>query len=143
MSSISWGDRREPPRSRRPRVERPDHLDFIRSLPCLACRFGPESNLDGASMGVEAAHIRYADLRFAKRETGKGEKPDDKWAVPLCARHHRTGPQAQHSMDEEAFWRLQNIDATRVAAGLFLNSGDHNAGLIVIMAAQTKAPHLL
>lgn len=74
---------------KRPRIEDGKHLAWIRTLPCV---------ITGA-YGVEAAHIRFADFRFAKRETGKAEKPDDKWGLPLSPEMHRE----QHNMNENAF----------------------------------------
>ena len=48
------------------------------------------------------------------------EKPSDKWAVPLCNRHHRE----QHGMNEMDFWKCNGInpfvlgdDATAVLKG--------------------------
>ena len=49
------------------------HLDMIRQLPCI---------LSGRP--AEAAHIRYADAKHNKTETGAGRKPDDCWTVPLA-----------------------------------------------------------
>lgn len=90
---------------RRPRVESGDRLDFCRKLPCLIC--------SGES---EAAHVRYASYRHGKRETGMGEKSDDRWTVPLCDAHHRLSPDSQHSMGERKFWGLHGIDPLCIAA---------------------------
>jgi hypothetical protein len=38
------------------------------------------------------------------------EKPDDKWTVPLCADHHRTGKGAQHGAGEREWWTGRGID---------------------------------
>jgi hypothetical protein len=84
-------------RQRQPRVHNAKHLDFIRSQPCCICK-------DNTS--TEAAHIRSGNLGWGKRSTGMQEKPDDKWAVPLCNKHHRE----QHSMDEMDFWASYGID---------------------------------
>ena len=91
-------------RQREPRQHDKRHLDFIRSLPCCIC----------GGIDTEAAHIRTASLMDGKRETGGGEKPDDKWAVPLCGAHHRE----QHSMNEMAFWKRYNIDPFLLAIAL-------------------------
>lgn len=50
-----------------------------------------------------------------KRPTGLGEKPDDKWAMPLCSEHHRE----QHSMGEREFWEGYGIDPIRNCLALF------------------------
>jgi hypothetical protein len=102
-------------RQRQPRQIDADHLAFVRSLPCCVC---------GNDIETEAAHVRLAAARAAKREVGKGEKPDDIWTVPLCGKHHRE----QHTMSEDMFWRKYSIDPLAVAAFLALRSGDTEAG---------------
>ena len=83
-------------RQRQPREECPGYLAAIRKLPCCACH---------AAAPSEAAHIRMGNITRGKRPTGMAEKPDDKWAVPLCAGCHRTDDESQHSIGEEHFWR--------------------------------------
>ncbi len=87
---------------RRPRVEEAGRLGFVRKLPCLICN----------RLGVEAAHVRYASYRHGKRETGAGEKADDRWTVPLCPDHHRE----QHASGERRWWEAKGIDPLCVAA---------------------------
>ena len=99
------------------------HLNFIRSLPCCTC-------LDNIS--TEAAHVRMADARYEKAETGMGRKPADQWTVPLCARDHTL----QHSMGERKFWGMAEIDPLRLAVELFKVTGDHAAGERIIREAQ-------
>lgn len=95
-----------------PRVHNADHLDFIRQLPCACC---------GNPFQTEAAHIRTESQFHGKSYTGKGEKPSDIWAVPLCNAHHTE----QHKGNELAFWRLQGIDPFVLALSLAACSGDH------------------
>lgn len=110
---------------KRPRERDDGHLKFIRTLPCVFP--------SGCQGTVEAAHVRFGDLRYGKRECGKGEKPDDCWTLPLCQRHHRL----QHSIPgERAFWRDLDKDALTIAALLFLASGDEARGRAVVIAAQ-------
>lgn len=97
------------------RVKNEAHLAFIRSLPCVIC---------GDNTSTEAAHIRYADPRVAKRPTGIGERPDDKFTVPLCGKHHRK----QHGMSERDFWRGHRIDPILVALALWSVTGSVEAG---------------
>jgi hypothetical protein len=67
------------------------HLAFIRTLPCVIC---------GDNTTVEAAHIRRSDARIGKPITGIGIKPDDKYTLPLCGRHHRE----EQKLGEGGFW---------------------------------------
>ena len=91
-------------RQRQPREKDAKHLDFIRSLPCCIC----------GRIDTEAAHIRTASLAHGKRETGRAEKPSDKWALPLCNEHHRE----QHTMNEMKFWASYGIDPFMLAIRL-------------------------
>lgn len=91
-------------RQRQPRERDDKHLRFIRSLPCCIC----------GRYDVEAAHIRTASLAHGKNHTGMGEKPSDKWTVPLCVGHHRE----QHTMNEMTFWKLHGIDPFMLALTL-------------------------
>ena len=106
---------------RQPRQKSEMHLAFIRQLPCLVC-------LDNT--GTEAAHIRFSDPRAAKVNPGVGQKPHDRWTVPLCGRCHRE----QHEIKEQRFWDMQMIDPLFVAMALFLNTGDVEAGERIVMA---------
>ena len=108
-------------RQRKPRQRDERHLDFIRQLPCLITARTP----------VEAAHIRYADLPEGKSYTGKGEKPDDKYTVPLHADQHRL----QHSMNEREFWKRARINPVKASKLLFAVSGNfEQAAKILTMA---------
>lgn len=90
------------------------HLTFIRTLPCAICA-------DNTS--TEAAHVRAADPRFAKRAVGMSEKPDDMWVTPLCGKCHKR----QHAMSEQHFWHLNRRDPHVLAMALWHNSGDADA----------------
>ena len=117
-------------RQRRPRVKDADHLAWIRTLPCI---------VSGRRQGIEAAHIRYSDQRFAKRQVGIGEKPDDCWTVPLHHEMHRTGSDAQHSSNERAWWRARGIDPVVVAAALYSVSGDDMAARLILQFTRESA----
>jgi hypothetical protein len=97
------------------------HLDFVRGLPCCVC---------GDNTATEAAHIRYSDPRIAKPITGIGIKPDDRFVVPLCGRHHRE----QHQFNEREWW-YGKVDPVLIALALFSVSGDHAAGTKIVEAA--------
>jgi hypothetical protein len=91
-------------RQRQPREKNAKHLALVRLLPCLVCGRGPS----------EAAHVRYGDHLRGKPPTGIGQKPDDRWCVPLCFRCHRY----QHTRGERIFWEAQGIDPIAVAIEL-------------------------
>lgn len=90
---------------KRPRIRDAGYLAWLRLQPCCVC---------GADKS-DAAHIRSTtmemDERYGKRPCGAGEKPDDKWAVPMCRSCHGT----QHAMNEMAFWRLHGMDPFALA----------------------------
>lgn len=108
---------------KRPRKEDASHLDYIRSLPCI---------VTGRLNQVQAAHIRYGDLSYGKRETGAGEKPDDRWCLPL----HRDEHCDQHKHGEREWWIARGIDPLRVACALWGASGDEEAGRLIIANAR-------
>ena len=97
------------------------HLKYIRSLACVIC---------GDDTSVEACHIRFADASLVKA-TGIAIKPDDYWVLPMCSKHHRL----QHSGNERKFWNDAGIDACLYALRLFSVSGDYEAGLAILKAA--------
>lgn len=110
------------------------HLVFLRRLPCVACTKTPAR---------EAAHIRMARPGLGKRETGKAEKPDDRWALPLCHKCHLSGPDAQHDMSEARFWEMQGIDPCALAMQLWALSGDEEASrALIFRAAMTHSQSL-
>ena len=104
---------------RKPRIEKPSHLDFIRSLPCVVTMKKPRS---------EAAHVRYGSRLYAKRNVGMQEKPDDRWTVPLCREAHA----AQHAMSESDWWARVGLDPLPLCLALWAVSGDEKAGLDII-----------
>lgn len=108
-------------RQRQPRVHDNGHLDFIRGLPCCICL----NNIE-----TEAAHVKMADPRAAKRNVGIGEKADDRWTLPLCGKHHRL----QHEIGEEAFWQGSHINPIFLCLALHSISGDHEAGESIVQA---------
>lgn len=111
---------------KRPRRTFPGHLEWVRTLP---------SAVSGV-FGVEAAHIRFGSLPHGKRETGVAEKPSDCWVLPLTPGEHRK----QHSMNEREFWKEAGIHPLTLAALLFTNTGDDEAGRLIIRNARTTAP---
>ena len=91
---------------RHPRVRNNGYLAFLRRQPCLACGATPS----------DAAHVRFAPHGSGWRYVGKGEKPDDARAVPLCRTHH----EQQHGMSEAVFWsQILRRDPVETCAELF------------------------
>ena len=97
-------------RQREPRIEDKAFLVFVREQRCCVC---------GAPPPVQAAHIRMASLAHGKRETGRGERPSDKWTVGLCSDCHLDGPNAQHKMGEKRFWQSHNLNPFVIAQRLY------------------------
>lgn len=92
-------------RQRQPRVEEPAYLAWVRLQPCLICR----------RPGSDPAHIRTGSRQYGKRQCGMGEKPDDRWVLPLCRYHHTE----QHSRNELAWWASYGIDPHATAVALY------------------------
>ena len=102
------------PKADRGRVRDPGFLAFLRRQPCAV---GPQ----GCDGPVEAAHVRLATPE--RGSTGMQVKPSDRYAVPLCAAHHRTGNGAQHVIGERRFWDAHGKDPFKIAADLFARYG--------------------
>jgi len=98
-----------------------NYLILVRSLPCLSCGMEPS----------EAAHVRFASAAFGKA-SGLQKKPEDKWALPLCADCHRLNRDAQHKGNERAFWERLGIDALPTCVALYAKRGDLVAARAVI-----------
>jgi len=65
-------------------------------------------------------------LEIGKPYTGKGEKPDDKWTLPLCkpVMGLRNGCHiTQHKGSEAEFWMRTGLDPFKIAANLWIESG--------------------
>lgn len=98
-------------KQKRPRIEDEAHLKWIRTLRC--CIRGTPN--------PDPAHIRSANPVYGKRETGGGEKPSDKWVVPLSREEH----DAQHAAGNELlWWASKGIDPFGLALALHSCSGD-------------------
>ena len=126
-----YGRPKVPPKKRRKRTpeqrKEDDHLNFIRVLPCAVC---------GSRERVEAAHLRSGSLEHGKPPTGMGQRPPHRWTTPLCAYHHREAPDAQHNMNELAFWSYHGIDPFILCKRLWEAKGDVEAMQFVIRTAR-------
>lgn len=110
-------------RQRLPRQEDAQHLDFIRSLPCVCC---------GNDIETQAAHLRTENRKYGKDFTGGQRKPSDMWTLPLCGRCH----DQQHSGNEESFWIAREINPWVLALSLHAASGDRQLAMEVIEMAR-------
>ncbi len=96
------------------------HLDCIRQLPCCICF---------PLKGGDPHH-----LKAQTGERGMGLRSTDKWAVPICRRHHdeveRIG-----SRNEFAWFKEHGIaDIRELAEALWANTGDLDRMKAVIEA---------
>ena len=98
---------------------RPQHLGFVRQLPCVAC---------GKAAPSEAAHVRTGT------DGSVGVKPGDRYAVPLCTACHAK----QHRIGELSFWSARHIDPLNVALRLWTVSGDIRAGERTVFRARQQ-----
>lgn len=110
-------------RFRDPRVKDEKYLKLVRQLPCVVC---------GDDTTTEAAHIRFADRTVAKRQAGMAEKSDDKYALPVCGRHHRE----QHMANEQEWWDEQGLDPVKTALALYVNRDDPETCLVICANAR-------
>lgn len=78
----------------------PKYLAWIRSRPCVVC---------GASRGIEASHTGLHGL---------GQKSPDSSAIPLCARHHRTGNDSYHKLGPRRFSQVHGLDIPEIVRRL-------------------------
>lgn len=81
-------------------VRSPIYLPWIRTLPCSVCR---------ATRAVEAAHTG---------PHGQSQKSSDLSAIPLCAKHHRTGDNSYHRLGARKFSEVNNLDVPAIVARL-------------------------
>lgn len=111
-----------PTDKKRPAKKDADYLKWLHELPCLVTGTRP----------VEAAHVSFADPRYGKRERGKCEKSDDRWALPLCRAEH----DRQHRIGERAYWASVKIDPLQVALALYGVKFDNTMAEIIIRNAR-------
>jgi hypothetical protein len=76
------------------------YLRWIRTLPCAICR---------TTRTVEAAHTG---------PHGLGQKSSDLSAIPLCARHHRTGYDSYHKLGPRKFAEAHQLNIPAIVVRL-------------------------
>jgi len=80
----------------------PRYLAWIRTQPCCIC---------GSPKTVEASHTG---------PHGIGQKSPDSSAIPLCARHHRTGYDSYHRLGPRRFSEKHNLNIPAIVRRLNL-----------------------
>jgi len=97
---------------RRGPAKDPAYLDWLRTLPCCVCAawreiFSEQHTQADQKTATEAAHVGARGL---------GQKcDDDREALPICERHHRTGALAQHKLGKK-FWTYHGLDRDALIA---------------------------
>jgi hypothetical protein len=81
-------------------VRNPEYLAWIRTHCCVVC---------GVSRGIEASHTG---------PHGLGQKSPDSSAIPLCARHHRTGNDSYHKLGPRKFSQVHGLDIPEIVRRL-------------------------
>ena len=76
------------------------YLAWIRTHPCVIC---------GVSRGIEASHTG---------PHGLGQKSPDTSAIPLCAKHHRTGNDSYHKLGPRKFSQVHGLDIPEIVRRL-------------------------
>jgi hypothetical protein len=103
----------------RGRVVDTGYLQWLRRQPCRVAGMT-------CSGAIEAAHVRYSDASRGKVNPGLQCKPSDRFAVSLCAGHHR-GPGGQHAAgNERAWWSSYGKDGLAEADAQFAEYQEQN-----------------
>jgi hypothetical protein len=83
------------------------YLEWLRTLPCCVCIPWHVSAVGWFQVSpTEAAHVGARGL---------GQRCDDREALPICERHHRTGPLAHHVLGKK-FWTYHGFDREKLIA---------------------------
>lgn len=108
---------------RDPRERDEEYLASVRQLPCCVkgCRTEP----------CQAHHIRQPSAAHGKKATPLGQKPDDRWCLPLCRYHHDKCHQGPLS-----FWYHLNISPVQLCVELYAQRGSLDAMRRVIFEAR-------
>jgi hypothetical protein len=110
-----------PPRKKRPGASRA-HLDWIKTLPCCVClaRANDPHHLLGNVDGLPK---------------GMGRKNEDRWAIPVCRKHH---VEAHAAGNDEEWFVTQGIDARALASALWRVTGENGAGLRLVFRCKLR-----
>jgi hypothetical protein len=80
----------------------PRYLAWIRTQSCCVC---------GSTQRIEASHTG---------PHGIGQKSPDTSAIPLCAKHHRTGADSYHRLGPRKFSERHKLDIPAIVSRLNL-----------------------
>ena len=94
---------RNPPITKTVRHRNKEHLQFVRTQPCLICAKQPS----------DPHHLPFAQPRAL------GRKVSDEYTVPLCRAHHR---EVHRAAKEIAWWQSVGIAPLAVAEALWQKS---------------------
>lgn len=97
----------------------PAYLDDIRALPCVVCLEPPRS---------DPHH-----LKSGTGERGMGQRSTDKWAVPLCRRHHEE-VEAAGTRNEITWFGNHGIDPHDLAMSLWMARGQVDQMIKIVEA---------
>lgn len=101
----------------------PRYLAWIRTQPCCVC---------GSTRAIEASHTG---------PHGLGQKSADSSAIPLCAKHHRTGTDSYHRLGPRKFPEKHNLDIPSIARRLNMKPKIHvEAGWFVAYLEGRRYP---
>lgn len=78
----------------------PLFLKWVRQLPCCICL---------TTRGIEAAHVG---------PHGLGIKACDRSTIPLCPKHHRSGPDSLHNLGPRRFEEVHGVILADLVARL-------------------------
>ena len=105
-------------RQRQPWLRDPKHLDWIATLPCLACSREP----------CDPAHVRLGT------DGAMARQPSDCYVVPLCHGCHMR----QHGGERTFYRALKIIDPWSIAVALYRISGATEAARRLIFQARLQ-----
>jgi hypothetical protein len=109
------------------------HLKFIDSLPCVIC--GRNESTHHHLLRVDRKYLtptpETSGLMFPKiKSKGMGTKSDDRFCLPVCARHHA---EAHRYGNDKQYFQMNGLDEPeRLALALFETEQDYDKAMDVM-----------
>lgn len=108
------------------------HLKFIDELPCVVCAGACGRSTHHHLLRVDKEYLTATEategLMFPKvKSKGMGTKSDDKFTLPLCAKHHAEAHQAGN--DKEYLKSKGVLHPEKLALALFNVSGHYEKAM--------------